>query len=557
MNWKTIRHLINVERKSGRLLRGRNTIKYNVRKSSFYGYLWYGLAIIAGLTVGFSAGYLYNLFSTDPTVPEMVSVYYAGFLVGLPTVVLIFSLVFTMLQQIQRSGVRFARQVPYWLPVTWEEHTLASVFAELLGFPLISVAIISSAVLVFSFYAGQILLAVGSIFSMLAAAFMASATTEILRIVQVRFVGSVYKSSGKAAIWIRFVGVMLFFFLFYLVFFGFTTGTNSLIFLQSIASAQTSLWFVPFVWLGLTLSSFSLSLWLEGSIFLIGSLLFIAILFLLATNLNKRYGLYEPPAIKISREAYAPKTGFLWRLGFSTIQAALIRKDLKAFTRRRELMFTFILPIIFLIVPIMTAVSPSPSQSPAEFWLVYTIIAPASITAISLGSFLTGEEGQAIWTLFASPISAKDFVRSKFTLVLLFSLLVLPVTATIVFFVFKPSAALVSVLVSETVFLSCALGSVSLSNGIKGADFNEIPRPRMMRPEWGLVNILICAGVGLAMMLPFIPYAISILGGASAGILTSPFLATILSGVMSLVFTFVFYRISIGNARELLSKAEI
>jgi hypothetical protein len=557
MNWKTVRHLISVERKSGRLLRGQNPIKYNVKRSAFYGRLWYVLAILTGLAIGFSAGYLYNMLSTDPALQAMINEYYIGFLAGLPTIVLIFSLVFTMLQQIQRSGVRFARQVPYWLPITWEEHTLAAILAELLGFPLISVGIISSAILVFSLYAGQILLTIGSVAAMLAAAFTASATTEILRIIQVRFIGSVYKSTGKAAVWVRFVGMLLFFLLFYLVFFGFTTGTNSLIFLQSVSSAQTALWFVPFVWLGLTLSSLSMSLWFQGFLFMVASTLFIVILFLLATDLNKRYGLYEPPAIKISRGTYAPRTGFLARLGFTPVQAALIRKDLKAFTRRRELMFTFILPIIFLIVPVMSSMNPSSSQSPMEFWIVYAIILPTSIMAISLGSFMTGEEGQAVWTIYMSPVSAKDFVKSKFTLMLVFSLFMLPITAAIVFIVFQPSIRTATLLVLESVFLACALGSLSLSNGIKGADFNEIPRPRMMRPEWGLVNVLVCGAVGLIIMLPFIPYIISVFVGGSTNLFINPFVASGISGALAATFSVVFYKMAIENAKELLSKAEL
>src|SRR3972149_9771201 len=159
MNWKTIRHLISVERKSGRLLRGQRLIKYNTQRSTFYSYLFYGIAIGAGLAVGFFAIYLYNLSSAGATLQGLVEEYYPSFLIGLPTIVLIFSLIFTMLQQIQRSGVKFARQVPYWLPVTWEEHTLAAILAELLGFPLISVAFISSAILVFSLFVGQALLA--------------------------------------------------------------------------------------------------------------------------------------------------------------------------------------------------------------------------------------------------------------------------------------------------------------------------------------------------------------------------------------------------------------
>jgi hypothetical protein len=558
MNWKTIRLLIDVDRKSSRLLRGQRLIRYNVKRSNFYHYLFYAIAIAAGIAVGFFAGYLYNMFAADANLLALVDQYYPSFLIGLPTIVLVFSFIFTLLQQIQRSGVRFARQVPYWLPVTWEEHTLASILAELLGFPLMTIALISSAVFVFSFYVGQILLTIGSILAMVGSAFIASATTEIFRVLQIRFVGSVYKSTGRAAVWVRFIGSLVFFIVFYLIYFSITYGSNSLYFLQSIATAQNAVWFVPFVWLGLTLSSLAMYLWWQGIVFLVGSTLFILSLYLLATALNKRYGLYEPPAIRISSGVYAPKTGFLGKLGFPSVQAALIRKDLKAFTRRRELMFSFIVPIIFIIVPLITAFNGSSSQgAPTMFWFVYTTLFPSAIMAVSLGSFLTGEEGQSVWTIYISPISAKDFIRSKYTFMLLFSLLILPITAAVGFVVFHPSLRATVVLVLEAIFITCALGTVSLSNGIKGADFNEIPRPRMMRTEWGLINMLICAGAAVAILLPFIPYTLSIFIGGAANPFFDIYVATAISGVIAAVFTGIFYSIAVGNAKDLIAKAEL
>ena len=185
-----------------------------------------------------------------------------------------------------------------------------------------------------------------------AAAFMASAITEVLRIMQVRFIGAVYKSSGRAAVWVRFIGSLLFFLVFYIIYFYATSG-GAVTFIQTIASAQTAAWFIPFVWLGMTLYSFTTGLLLQGFIFLALSLLFISGLFFLATSLNRRFGLYEPPAITISRGVYAPRTGFLGKLGFSTAEASLIRKDLRAFTRRRELMTIFIVPIVIILVQVM------------------------------------------------------------------------------------------------------------------------------------------------------------------------------------------------------------
>jgi len=354
MNWKKVVCLIRVDMKSGRLIRGQRLTRYSGKRHRLFNYLLYSAAIAIGLVIGLLVGVFYNASSTVDA--SLQAQFYQGLqslLLSLPTIVLIYSLVFTMLQQIQRSGVRFSYQVPYWLPVTWQEHTLASILANMLGFPLIAITGISSAILTVSLFVGQVSSAVAAVLAMLAAAFTASATTEVFRILQVRFIGAVYKSTGKAAVWVRFIGSLLFFIVFYIVYFYIVSGAGAITFIQTVASAQNAAWFVPFVWLGMTLYSLINGLLLQGLAFLFLSILFIVSLFFLAVLLNRRFGLYEPPAITVSRGVYAPRTGFLGKLGFSTVEAALLRKDLRAFTRRRELMTVFILPVIILILPLM------------------------------------------------------------------------------------------------------------------------------------------------------------------------------------------------------------
>jgi hypothetical protein len=291
-------------------------------------------------------------------------------LFSLPTLVLIYSLVFTMLSQIQRSGIKATSQVPYWLPITWQEHTLASVLANMMGFPLISIVGITAGIIVFAGFAGFVVAAVLASLAMVAASFMASATTEIFRVLQVRFVGAVYKSTGRAAIWVRFAGSLIFFLLFYIAYFSIVYGSGAVTFIQTIASTQNAMWFVPFVWLGIMLYNFTSGPLLLGLLFMVLSLLFIAALFYLGVWLNTRYGLYEPPAITVTRGVYAPKTGLLGRLGFSTSEAALIRKDLRAFTRRRELMAIFIGPIVIVLVPLMQSLGQAGQNIPSQIgWL--------------------------------------------------------------------------------------------------------------------------------------------------------------------------------------------
>lgn len=556
MNWKNVAHLIRVDRKSGRLIRGRRLTRY--RESRTFTYLLYGGALLLGSAIGTLAGLFYN--SVSGVDPEMRALFDQGLLslfLSLPTLILIYSLVFTMMQQIQRSGAKFSVQVPYWLPITWDEHTLASILANLLGFPLISIVFIGSAVIAVSILTGQVVLGVLTFFALLASAFLASAITEILRVLQVRFIGAVYKSSGRAAVWVRFVGSILFFLVFYIIYFFITSGAGALAFVQTFASGQSTIWFIPFVWLGMMLYSFIKGMLFEEFIFMILSVLFILSLFYLAVALNKRYGFYEPPAITVSRGVYAPRTGFLNKLGFSTAETAIMRKDLKAFTRRRELMYIFILPIVLVIFPLIQTGASSrytPAGSLSSLALIFLM--PSAIVAVFLGSIIIGEEGAAVWRIYASPVSAESLVKSKYTFMLSFSTLVLSITGIVGTAIFHPSFRATLIAFAESFLLMFALSAISLANGIKGADFTELPRPRMIRRERVLINLIACFLAALAILAPFIPSVLMLVPFMPMMLGMDLSQSVAISAAISSVITLVAYRLALKNAKELLRKAE-
>ena len=566
MNWKNVLFLLRVERKSGRLIRGIKATRY--RENGFLAYWPYWVAVIIGVLSGLLANFIASVVYSNagaipgglpPLTDEALSIF-----VSLPTLVLIFSIVLTMLQQIQLSGVKATTQVMYWLPVTWQEHTLASILANLLGFPFATVLGFASGIIVFSIFNGLILQALLTALALFAAAFMGSATTEILRVLQVRFVGAVYKSSGRAAVWVRFIGSLLFFLIFYILYFSLTNGFTG--FIQGLTQFQNSLWFIPFVWLGLTLYYLVNGVFLQGILFVALSALFIAGLYYLAILLNKRFGLYEPPAIKVQKSGiYAPKTGLLGKLGFSSVEAAIIRKDLRAFTRRRELISIFIVPIIFIIIPLMQSIGiTNGSAPPSQVTLIFsamTFLLPAGVMAMTVGSVLIGEEGQAVWRIYASPISAKNLVKSKFFFIALLSTIILLVTGIVGIVFYHPSLRFIIVGFIEAYFLILALGSISLSIGFRGADFSQTRRARMVRQEWSLIDFIACAIAGGAILAPLAPYVISsFISSFMATAPTGSFelaISVFISGVISLVITAVFYRININSAKDLLRKAEI
>jgi hypothetical protein len=542
--------------KSGRLIRGGRLS--GVFERRLLRYILYGGALVLGVAVGYVAGSIYSSVSAiDPQTKSLFDQVLLSLSLSLPTLVLIYSLVFTFMQQIQRSGAKFTVQAPYWLPITWSEHTLASLLANLIGFPLISIAFIAPTLITLSFFTGQVAFAALTSFAALASAFTASAITEILRTIQVRFIGAVTKTSGRAAVWVRFAGSLLFFIAFYIVYFTLTSGTGALVFVQTVASAQNAVWFVPFFWPGMFLYSFTSGILWQTLAFLGLSLLFILSLFYAAVSLNKRFGLYEPPSITVSRGVYSPRVGILGRLGFSTTEIALVRKDLKAFTRRRELMFVFVLPVVIILFPLLQSMGAMGQETPLTapiYMLPMIFLMPTVILALYLGSVMIGEEGEAMWRIYSAPISAKSLVKSKYFLIIFFSTLVITATGIVGVAVFHPSPRATIVAFTESFLLMFALSAISLTMGIKGPDFRELPRPRMLRPEWGLIDAIVCFAAALVILAPFIPYVFTIITLVPT---VDPYQATAVSAAISIIITLIAYRMALRNARELLAKAEM
>jgi len=559
MKWKNVVRLISVETKSGRLIRGQRLRRY--RESRVFQYLLYGGACVLGLAIGLAIGSFYNGTSDS----ELKSLIYQGayhFFPSLPTLILISSMVFTMMAQIQRAGVRFSIQPQYWLPITWEEHTLASTLAHIIGAPLVSIILVGSAIAAFSIFLGELPLATFTISASLASAFLASTTTEIFRVLQVRLTGAVYKASGKAAVWVRFIGSLLFLIAFYVVWFALTSGAGFVSLIEVVAGGQEAVWFIPYLWLGLTLASFMSGLLAQTIVFLLASLLFILVLFYVAVGLNARFGLYEPPAITVSRGVYAPKVGLLGKLGFSSLEAAVIRKDFKAFTRRRELMYIFIMPLVFILMPLMQQLGilgEPPATESSRFLFAWILLGPGVIMAVMLGTMIIGEEGGAVWHFFSSPITARSLVKCKYAFIVIFSCVVTLVCGVVGILVTCASPDITVALLIESILLIFALGAVSLGAGIRGADFTEVPRPRMVRPLTVLVTMLLCLILASAIFSPLLLHA------TTMGYLTIPvnlpkinlYVAVSISAVIAAVIAFVFYRIALENAKEFLIKAEI
>ncbi len=562
MNWKTVLLLVSVNRKAYRAIRGAKFRRYRDNKLFAYGF--YVLACLIGILVGWLVGNFYSVSSQTMQNTFLQGATY--FLVSIPTIVLLYGIVFTQLSQSQRIGAKVSVQPIYWFPISWREHTLASIIANLLGAPLLITIFISATLLVACVFMGLIALAVFTVFALLASLILAGATTEIFKTLDVRLSGAITKAAGKSAIWLRLifsVGSML---VFYLIYFSIYNQISPTLLFESVVGGQRGLWFIPYVWPGMALSAFASSLWMETILFSLATLTFAGAVFLIATYVNTRFGLYELPAIRLSSGVYVPKASLFGKLGFSPTETALMKKDFKGITRRHELTFIFIFPISMLAMVFLSALRISQGDLPPvgiSYFLFATItLFPGIWIAPFVGGMLTGLEGSSVWYLFSSPISAKSIAKSKIFFVSFFGLFVTLVCSIIGGVVFRPSVLFMIVTLLEAVFLIFSLSAISVAIGIKAADFRGFfPFSRVIKPKWGLLNFILCALIALAIVAPIIPYVLGVF--AVSFLPAMPLLpeyyvyaGLFLSGIIAVAVTYVFRGVAVGNAEQLLTEGD-
>ncbi len=550
MMWKNVSRLVGVYVKSERLLKKNRLMKY--RENRLGPYLLVAVVCLAGAAMGLLAGFL--LSSTGDTAnTSLLYDSVASVLFTLPIMCILYSLMLTQLYQIRRTGVKASTQPVYWFPVTWGEHTMASMIAGIIGTPLYITGFIICFIVAMSALIGLLPIALLTSVALFACLFMTSATTEILKTLQLGMTGAVMKAAGRVAVWVRFFGTLLFITVIYVVYFLLTQSSFPVL-ITSISSGQLAAWFIPYVWPGITLYAIYHGQWLVAAALVPATAVFIVALFFVAAGLNSRYGMWEPPTINVTRGTYAPKTGLLNRLGLSAAESAIVKKDFRAFTRRTDLMYVFITPIVFIVMTFMPMLTGNGSKNGisgfSSFFFLYLAIAPSTILAFSLGTLSTGSEGASMWVLSGSPLSPGNYVRGKYFFSGMICILTGLLCAAAGYFLFAPSFRMAATGVLEILLMTGAIVMVSMFSGVAGADFREGPRPRIVRPEWSILNMVLCTIVGLLVLLPVMVYGVSttLMGVQVPGVFLYGSWA--LSGVIAMTVIYIVYRMTVKNAER-------
>ena len=230
-----------------------------------------------------------------------------------------------------------------------------------------------------------------------------------------------------------------------------------------------------------------------------------------AIKVRARYWSPTPSQVTVMGGEYAPGTGssFFSRFGLSPVEAALVRKDLKGLTRRRELLQYFAIPFVLAIVFIFEiffnpssglgsggASQASSVSDQLPIWFV------GGIFGLIISSISFGQEQRSASLLYSLPLTAKQVLRAK-----IFTSMLLAMLATVGIFVVVTAISRPPALVTlENFAIAVAITAqevlIGTAFGAKYPDFQERPRPRFVDPYGVILMVIVGMVVVVVTALP-------------------------------------------------------
>jgi hypothetical protein len=461
----------------------------------------------------------------------------------LPSLMTLASVMYGLLFEFSQSSSVGSSDVINWLPIRALEFVFASVLS-MIYFLAPLLAVVFGATLGISLSVNMLDLGLLSLVFGILGMFVGAFLIEIIRAITNRVSASFYKRSGRTAVAVRMIV-----FLVVMVAFILVSNANFLFaILQQFMGGIGNAWFIPILWPSLAVMNYLAAETLQLLVYTASSIGFAAALLLASVKLRKKYWVPAPFSIKLkTSKAYTPKRGFLGSLGFTVAESALIRKDLRGLTRRKEMIVWIAVPLALSLISVFSfqsswATATTTVEKLSLFWGplmgVFMFAFYKALTGV-------GQEGSAFLNLLFVPLKEKEVAKSKLAVALFPSFCALvAVTAFIQVMVQLRLEALIAIIVTLFAGLfECAF--VGLAVGSRFPDFTEVPRARFIDQKGVWLGMLITAAcVGVTFLPPFL-YSFRILG-------YFPLLATpVLSPIACILICYASYRATLSSLQKL------
>ncbi len=470
---------------------------------------------------------------------------------GLPIFVIGFFFTMGLLWELNASSESESTDAINWLPISPSEYVFASTLTTSYTYsPLVAAAIgyaLPIGVLTGNGLAFILLVAIS-----LVATFIGSVGVEILRSLLARASSAFSKVGGRVMVVSRILGVVLILLFTQLLFSGFLIVRVISTLVGDIAATVA----VPIFWPTLSITSLLESNLLASAIFSLLSLGFFLFLAYVALSLRARFWVVTPPSLRFSGSSAVSGISRFRRLGFSTASIALLRREIRSATRRKEVVRLMAIPIILPVMitfPVIFSPAPTSGSAPpsqvSPILLAGPLLFGVGLGALFLGMTSIGQEGKRLWNIGSLPIGAGTIVKSKIMFTSLIGMigLVLGLGLTVVLFHLSILDAFTFTGIGLAVIL--AESSLGLAVGSRYPDFSDGPRPRFVT----IAGSILGSVLGIIMMLLISgPFVVFLIARLLLGIPFSLYLSLLFSGLVGLLFSWIGYRASIHPVEGIL-----
>jgi Putative ATP-binding cassette len=281
----------------------------------------------------------------------------------------------------------------------------------------------------------------------------------------------------------------------------------------SFTSVLNAVEFLPVLWASLAVRASLVGDTAQNAIFAAATLLFSGGMLWAAIKVRAMYWSPTPSQVTVTGREYAPDAGspFFSLFGLSSVEATLVRKDIRGLTRRRELLSYFAIPFVLGIVfvfqiffnPSLSSGTGGAAQATSAtgqlpIWFV------GGLFGLIISSISFGQEQRSASLLYSLPVTAKQVLRAK-----IFTSMLLAMLATVGIFAVVTVIARPPPLVTlENFVIAVAITAqevcIGTAFGAKYPDFQERPRPRFVDPFGIIVMVIVGMVVIVITALPSI-----------------------------------------------------
>ena len=380
-----------------------------------------------------------------------------------------------------------------------------------------------------------------------------SVSVEILRSALASASTAFNRLGGRITVIMRIIGIILILLVTQLLF----SGVFLIQIISSLVGTAAAASFVPVFWPTLTITKVLQSDFLGAAGFLGLSIALFLLLSYVALTLRAKYWAVTPAAIHFAGAGSVSGPSLLGYFGLSSPSIAMLKREIRSATRRKEVVRLMAIPIIMPIMisfPAIFSPAPSSTSGPAQIdpiFLVIPFLFGIGLGSLFLGMTSIGQEGRRLWNISTLPVSARMLVKSKLLFTSLVSSIGLGLGAAVSALLLHASMFVVLGFLGLGVIVILAESSLGIAIGSRFPDFSDGPRPRFIT----VVGSIIGAVLGIVeMAIMALPLILSFILRTFFAILMPLQFVLALSGAMGGLLTWIAYVLSVKPVDSILSE---